>query len=846
MKKIIATIIVFLLTLGSFSAIATDYEKQNGIEIQTENESIYFSSLTVEKADGEYIELQIKELSNYLMKSGKPILPKLVKVIELPFKATNIKVNVELGEITEQKITKEIKPCPRMLPLVSTSKELSINQIKDESIYQSRQPYPKEPFEYRVYSGLNDKNVIKKQVVLDIYPVSYNPSESTIETAKTCDIEITYEMSEEHFFSKNSDTKYDLVIITPKKFEKHLQKLVEHKNNTGTITTMKTTEEIYEEYTDKKIRDEPEKIKYFIKDALDNWNITYVLLVGGLKHQIHASPRDGPSKGVSGWYLPVRYTSLYDKPKYPLESTGLHDPGVISDLYYADIYDGESKFSSWDPNEDDIFAAWGHPDYPKVKNDTGIDMVPDVYVGRLPCRNIREVKTVVDKIITYESTQKDDWFNEVTVISGDGFLDQEDLNFKWDTTGLENGNYTIYAQSFNDEEAGPKDTIHIKIDRKKETDINFNHDDHLNPALEEGYPAPPIAEIVTISPGDTLGFRDVTYSPEEGEAYCNNFNPWANISYVDGVLTIRGKSYDPSPYGNVTDIHVWIKDSKNGETVFSEWRNDTEMYYEGEWVTGEKSLLGRGGALYYMDGFEKNIVWTSNGKLTCQDDVIKELNKGSGFVFMSGHGSPNVWADHYPGVPGNRGPASVTGLQVTTLSIFPPFIRSPAFPIDTLSNKEKLPVTVIGGCHNSQFNVSMLLGLYEGLPYIFNRIPILKNIEFPKKYMWCHGQAVPECFSWRLVRTPNGGAIATIGNTGLGYGMPGKFLTTGGGDGWISIEFFRQYGEHDHTILGQAHSQSITSYIQNFDMTDLESGHPKTVQQWALIGDPSLKIGGSK
>ena len=297
----------------------------------------------------------------------------------------------------------------------------------------------------------------------------------------------------------------------------------------------------------------------------------------------------------------------------------------------------------------------------------------------------------------------------------------------------------------------------------------------------------------------------------------------------------------------MTDIHVWIKDSTNGEAVFDEWRCDTEMYYEGEWTTGEKALFGRGGAMYYMDGFEKEILWTSNGKFTGTDDVINEMNTGSGFLFFSGHGSPNVWADHYPAVPGNRGPASVTGLEVTKLSLFNiagvlvgqnrPKNLFPAYPMDKLSNGKKLPVTVVGGCHNSQFNVSMVPGFLEGFQYL---IPGL----FDNLYMWCHGTAVPECFNWRLVRNPNGGSIASIGNTGLGYGMPGKVLTIGGGDGWITIEFFRQYGEHGQTVLGNAHSQAITSYIQTHDMGNLEEGHPKSVQQWALLGDPSLQIGG--
>ena len=88
------------------------------------------------------------------------------------------------------------------------------------------------------------------------------------------------------------------------------------------------------------------------------------------------------------------------------------------------------------------------------------------------------------------------------------------------------------------------------------------------------------------------------------------------MSYLSGVLTIRGKSYDPKPYGNLSSIHVWIKNDAD-TIVFEDWRNNTEMYYEGEYTTGEQALLGRGGALYYMpEEFERDIIWASNGIFT--------------------------------------------------------------------------------------------------------------------------------------------------------------------------------------------------------------------------------------
>jgi hypothetical protein len=296
------------------------------------------------------------------------------------------------------------------------------------------------------------------------------------------------------------------------------------------------------------------------------------------------------------------------------------------------------------------------------------------------------------------------------VYSGDGFLDQFDLNIQWDTKTFADGAYTIKAQSFNPEgDIGPIDAIHITLDGTVASQVTFNHDDHLNPVFQNGYPAPPIAEIVSISEGNILGNTDVEYEPTEGQAYCNELFWWANVSYVDGVLTIRGKSYDPKPYGNLSSIHVWVEDSQ-GTVVFSDWRNNTPMYWEGEWVTGEKSINGRGGALYYMpEEFDTDIYWCSNGRFNGPDDVINSFSDGYGFAFFSGHGSPNYWGDQWPGIPGNRQYGSVDGLVVSNLRSYPPFISErPIWPMKELSNTGKLPITVVGGCHNSLFNVSLI------------------------------------------------------------------------------------------------------------------------------------------
>jgi hypothetical protein len=584
-------------------------------------------------------------------------------------------------------------------------------------------------------------------------------------------------------------------------------------------TILKTTKDIYNEYDGV---DKPEQIKYFIKDAIETWGIKYVLIVGGLDSLILGIPRDDENQGTKDWEVPVRYNNIHDNPKYPLGNKTAYDPGVLCDHYYADIYKEGGDFDDWDPNEDGIICSWGKDG---CVNDTGhevtyqIDWDPDVSVGRLACRNIFEVRNMVDKIIKYETNAHgQDWFNRVLTISGDGFLDQIDLNITWDTKGLDDGEYTIYAQSTNHDDppvSGPIDVINITVDKTQPTHITFNHDDHLH--ISE-YPGKPIAEIVSVSEGNVLGYNDTYYNPNEGEAYCNQFLHWGNITYEDEVLYIRGKSYDPKAYGNITDIKVWINNSI-GETVFTDYRNDTEMYYEGEWACGQKTLYGRGGALYYTPpGFEKIELWTSNGLFTGAKSFTDSIDEGSGFLFVSGHGSPTIWCNHLAGVPGNRHHSHVTGAHTIDL-----WTGGPIFPMDTLSNKYKTPVTLVGGCHNSQFNVSL--------------IPTI--LKWSK--LWTYGTAAPECWSWWLTRVPKKGSLATIGNTGLGYGVIGKDCTTFGLDGGICIEFFEQYN-NGRVILGDTYIQTQKTYCSQFDMKLQE--HGKTISQWVLSGDPSLKIGG--
>jgi len=419
---------------------------------------------------------------------------------------------------------------------------------------------------------------------------------------------------------------YDLLIIAPSLFTHEANRLIEHKTSVGVASMFKPVEEIYDEVEG---RDHAEQIKYYIKYAIETWDIDYVLLIGGRK----------PSLTGEAWLLPVRYSHIEDNVATP-------EDRYLSDLYFADVYDEFGNFSSWDTNENGVYGEW----HANQSADDIIDLYPDVFVGRLPCRNKLELRIMLHKIMRYESEPADDsWFKRMVVVGGDTY-------------------------TYND-------------------------------------------------------------------------------------------------------------------------------YYEGEIANQQ--------ALDFMAGFDPVKLWTSDGSFESWRDVVNAINQGCGFVFFAGHGSPAAWGTHPP----FDNQTWIFGLKLRHMPL--------------LVNGEKLPIVVVGGCHNSMFNISLF------------------------HLSWTYGLPVPECWSWWLTRKIGGGAIATLGCSGLGYGKEDKQDPSQGGAGdWLEVLFFQQYGEHHVDVLGETWGNAVSTYLdefpidwsqQAFNDTALDA---KTVQEWVLLGDPSLKIGG--
>jgi len=218
-------------------------------------------------------------------------------------------------------------------------------------------------------------------------------------------------------------------------------------------------------------------------------------------------------------------------------------------------------------------------------------------------------------------------------------------------------------------------------------------------------------------------------------------------------------------------------------------------------------------AVSYMDGFDIFKLYTSKGDLVGPDDIIEQFNQGCGFFMTRGRGGTD-----------------------RIRMVMPEGSEFIAFNIDSISdltNDGMNPVCILGECIHGRFDVGI--------------INLLKLIRGDTEYNIY--DCIPECIAWRLIREKNTGAIACITNTNICFGAMGDNNGNGILDdaemygGFLAVEFFRLYGQEEIIYLGDIFRESIINYIENFPVYN-DKIHCKSIQEYVLLGDPSLRIGG--
>jgi len=367
MKKILSFLVVLIIVFGGVSAVGFTLSKK-GI---SKHPSIYFSNPII-KTKEKYISINLPETTTFTWETGMPMLPVYTKVYTFSFGTIIENVKVTFSDTHEQKISKLIRPVPES-HIVSIYASHEIEERETEVDYSDIDIYPEQQFNYRTGVGLKN---LKHVTILSVhlYPIQYNPQENKIYYSKSATIDVTYTPPKNII---NFQDVYDFLIITPAEFKSALQPLVDLKNQNEIDTFLVTLDDVYEgTYFPVQGIDNQEKIKYFIKNAIEQWNIHYLLLVGS---------------GIVGEEkFPVRYSWIPDPP---------YESDFPSVLYYADIYKEGGIFADWDYNNNSVYG-----EYPFDTPD--VDIYPDVCLGFLPCSKVREVETIVKKITNYKTYNK--------------------------------------------------------------------------------------------------------------------------------------------------------------------------------------------------------------------------------------------------------------------------------------------------------------------------------------------------------------------------------------------------------------------------------------------------------
>ena len=393
MNKTICIFLVVILLSSSIGVVSIAED----INVKMKKTSFEFSSVSFREENNK-VSVLLEGTNSFITQVDKPLLPSFIKTFTFPSGTLIKNVGCTPRDIQYEEAPKELISSPDIIQLSSGQKVI-------RSSSSSSNIYPEKWFDVKIAHGLinEERSVI---VRVECYPVRYHQTEKIVAWTDNIDIEIEYEPS---VTSSNFEEQYDLLIISPIDFINELDPLVAHKNNRDISTISVTLDQIYNgDYFPVEGRDDPEKIKYFIKNAYDNWGISNVMLVGG---------RD---------QMPSRETHV---------QVSTSDKEVfLSDIYYADIYNGSLDFSTWDTNNNDVFA-----EYEWEGNTDEIDLYPDVKIGRVACIDEEQVATIVNKIITYENSKAftKDWFGNLVVIGGD--------TFPGDEKGIDEGEFVNQA-----------------------------------------------------------------------------------------------------------------------------------------------------------------------------------------------------------------------------------------------------------------------------------------------------------------------------------------------------------------------------------------------------------------
>lgn len=315
-------------------------------------------NLPVISQNNGYSRISLAETAPFIS-PGKPILPHLRLNIELPEGADNVKITTT----SDGEKTFLLSSPPEFAGKPATTDSTATRTVgqPDNAIYSVSEFFPATTAEI---NGIFTQKG-KKIAAIRAFPVRVNPVSLEMTFTPSIRLDISFNEPSTSSIRKlplratPSDTSRTYLVITSGTLASAFAPLITEKNTAGISAKVVTVEDIYNQYSG---NDAPAKIRACITDNYNNHGTKYVLLGGDAS------------------VVPTRMVHA----EVTQDNTEIAD--IPCDLYYACL-DG-----TWDSDGDGHYGEM--TDGP---NGGEIDLIPEVYVGRVPAVTISEVGNFLSK-----------------------------------------------------------------------------------------------------------------------------------------------------------------------------------------------------------------------------------------------------------------------------------------------------------------------------------------------------------------------------------------------------------------------------------------------------------------
>ena len=338
-------------------------------------EHIYHYSNPIVNTQNGYQQIGFQDCSP-ISNVGEPTLPWQNVSLMLPQNMEAASISVEFSDFIEMDGEYNLYPYQRPRPY-SETREIPFE--KNENIYRSSDVYPS-----RTSSDVNTQYLNGVGFAFSGFtPVRYVPVTGKVSYAKTVKVTVECQGSRadhsrnlwltpgnqasilrlaQNESMLNSYEKrgreisgYDLLIITSEEWIEPMAEYIQLQTSRGIRTHIVSLDEIY---TQMEGRDEPEKIRYYIKQEYENNGISMVNIAGDVS------------------IVPFRYLWCFAQEGY--------EDQLPADMYYVCL-DGTQN--------DDGDDRWG-----EVGED---DLLPELNIARLPFNNQKQFETIMHKTFSY-------------------------------------------------------------------------------------------------------------------------------------------------------------------------------------------------------------------------------------------------------------------------------------------------------------------------------------------------------------------------------------------------------------------------------------------------------------